>query len=245
MDKKQTQYASAAPSLTDLLNLPSKTEPVKAQKPLTGLKAPVMGLAPARKPTMALKLVKRTSTVAELDHEQAKAPKVEEFNENIVEPKVAVEKVVIETVVNETLAKPIVVAETVKKPLIVETVLVAKPVSKPAKPAVNPAIVRQGGGKVWQDQSLMDWDPNHFLLFVGNLGPEVSEQLLQQTFSNPFPSVSRVRIVKDKKTDKSKGYGFVAFADGKEFLKALKEMQGRWIGNRQVQIKKSDFNKKS
>ena len=118
-------------------------------------------------------------------------------------------------------------------------------VTKPAKkPPVNPAIVRQGGGKVWEDQSMSEWDPNHFLLFVGNLGPEVNEQLLQQTFSNPYPSVARVRIIKDKKSDKSKGYGFVAFADGREFLRALKEMQGRWIGNRQCQVKKSDFNKK-
>lgn len=122
--------------------------------------------------------------------------------------------------------------------------LAAQQRAKTSHLPANPAVIRQGGGKVWEDKSMLDWDPSHFLLFVGNLGPEVSEQLLHQTFSNPYPSVSRVRIVKDKKSDKSKGYGFVAFADGKEFLRALKEMQGRWIGNRQCQIKKSDFNKK-
>ena len=236
MDKKQTQYASEAPSLTDLLNLPSTDEQKKPQKLVTGLKAPVMGLAPAKKPATALKLVKRSATAAELDaKEETKNAKVDEVSKAVEElPKSIQEKPKTqEPVKPEFKPEAKAVTKTEKKPFM-----------GPKKPEVNPAIVRQGGGKTWQDPSLMEWDPNHFLLFVGNLGPEVNEQLLQQTFSNPYPSVSRVRIVKDKKTDKSKGYGFVAFADGKEFLRALKEMQGRWIGNRQCQIKKSDFNKK-
>jgi hypothetical protein len=235
MDKKQSQYASEAPSLTDLLNLPSKEEQKKpAQKFVTGLKAPVMGLAAAKKPATALKLVKRSATTAELDTKDTKSAKVE----LAIDTKSRAADTV-QTAISETL--PI---QKVQEP--VKTISAPKPTKteKHKKPAVNPAIVRQGGGKVWQDASLVDWDSSHFLLFVGNLGPEVNEQLLQQTFGNPYPSVSRVRIVKDKKSDKSKGYGFVAFADGREFLKALKEMQGRWIGNRQCQIKKSDFNKK-
>lgn len=84
------------------------------------------------------------------------------------------------------------------------------------------------------------FDPSHWRLFVGNLGPEVTESLLLTTFQNIYPSTSRVLIVNDWKTQKSKGYGFVAFAEGKEFLRALKEMQGKWIGNRQCIIKKSE-----
>ena len=81
----------------------------------------------------------------------------------------------------------------------------------------------------------------HFRLFVGNLGPEVTDALFASTFTNSYPSVSKTRIIRDKKSNKSKGYGFVAFRDGKEYLKALKEMQGRWIGNRPCQVKKSDW----
>lgn len=91
------------------------------------------------------------------------------------------------------------------------------------------------------------FDPSHWRLFVGNLGPEVSDSILLSSFQNPYPSTSKALIVRDWKTQKSKGYGFVAFKDGKEFLRALKEMQGKWIGNRQAIIKKSEhqptFNK--
>ncbi len=82
-----------------------------------------------------------------------------------------------------------------------------------------------------------DFDPAHWRLFVGNLGPEVTDALLLSTFQNPFPSCSKALIVRDWKTRKPKGYAFVAFADGKEFLRALKEMQGKWIGTRQCIIK--------
>ena len=84
------------------------------------------------------------------------------------------------------------------------------------------------------------FDPNHWRLFVGNLGPEVSDSILLSSFQNAYPSTSKALIVRDWKSQKSKGYGFVAFAEGKEFLRALKEMQGKWIGNRQAIIKKSD-----
>lgn len=38
---------------------------------------------------------------------------------------------------------------------------------------------------------------------------------------------------------KSKGYGFVAFADPEDFLKAWKEMDGKYVGSRPIRIKKA------
>jgi hypothetical protein len=108
-------------------------------------------------------------------------------------------------------------------------------------PMAAPKFVRSAGGEVWEDATLSDWDPSHYRLFVGNLGPEVSESVLQNAFSSSYPSVSRVKIIKDKHSGKTRGYGFVAFAVGRDYLKALKEMPGHWIGNRQCIIKKSDW----
>jgi RNA recognition motif-containing protein len=48
-------------------------------------------------------------------------------------------------------------------------------------------------------------------------------------------------VVRDKRTGKTRGYGFVSFAQPKDFLNALKEMNGKYVGNRPVKIMKSNW----
>ncbi|KAL9125224.1 MAG: hypothetical protein Q9217_005542, partial [Psora testacea] len=86
-------------------------------------------------------------------------------------------------------------------------------------------VIRSGGGQTWQDPSLLDWDPAHFRLFVGNLAGEVTDESLFKAFSK-YPSVQKARVVRDKRTTKSKGYGFVSFVDGEEYFQAARDMQG-------------------
>lgn len=50
-----------------------------------------------------------------------------------------------------------------------------------------------------------------------------------------------MQVVRDKRTSKSKGFGFVSFSDSKDYAKALKEMNGKYIGNRPVKLKKSSW----
>jgi RNA recognition motif. (a.k.a. RRM, RBD, or RNP domain) len=99
-------------------------------------------------------------------------------------------------------------------------------------------VVRSGGGKTWQDQSLLEWDPSHPRLFIGNLAGEVTDDSLLKAFSR-YPSVQRARVVRDKRTSKSKGYGFVSFASSDDYFQAAKEMQGKYIGSHPVLIKRS------
>ncbi|KAL8933088.1 MAG: hypothetical protein Q9211_005972, partial [Gyalolechia sp. 1 TL-2023] len=65
-------------------------------------------------------------------------------------------------------------------------------------------VIRSGGGQTWQDPSLLEWDPAHFRLFVGNLAGEVTDESLLKAFAK-FPSVQKARVVRDKRTTKSKG----------------------------------------
>ena len=102
-----------------------------------------------------------------------------------------------------------------------------------------PTVVRQGGGQTWQDSTLLEWDPSHFRLFVGNLAGEVTDDSLLKAFSK-YPSVKKARVVRDKRTTKSKGYGFVAFGDGDEYFRAAREMQGKYIGSHPVLLKRSN-----
>ena len=99
-------------------------------------------------------------------------------------------------------------------------------------------VVRSGGGQTWQDSSLLEWDPAHFRLFVGNLAGEVTDDSLLKAFSR-YVSVQKARVIRDKRTTKSKGYGFVSFSDGDDYFQAAKEMQGKYIGSHPVLIKRS------
>ena len=99
-------------------------------------------------------------------------------------------------------------------------------------------VVRSGGGQTWQDPSLLEWDPAHFRIFVGNLAGEVTDESLLKAFAK-FPSVQKARVVRDKRTTKSKGFGFVSFSDGEEYFQAARDMQGKYIGSHPVLIKRS------
>ncbi|KAG9238681.1 hypothetical protein BJ875DRAFT_480181 [Amylocarpus encephaloides] len=99
-------------------------------------------------------------------------------------------------------------------------------------------VVRSGGGSTWTDSSLLEWDPAHFRLFVGNLAGEVTDESLYKAFAR-WPSIEKARVIRDKRTTKSKGYGFVSFSDGEEFFSAAREMQGKYIGSHPVLLRRS------
>lgn len=103
-----------------------------------------------------------------------------------------------------------------------------------------PTVVRQGGGQTWSDPSLLEWNPSHHRLFVGNLAGEVTDDSLLKAFSK-YMSVQKARVVRDKRTTKSKGYGFVAFSDSDDYFRAYREMQGKYIGSHPVLLKRSNI----
>lgn len=64
-----------------------------------------------------------------------------------------------------------------------------------------------------------------FSIFVGDLGLEVDDLELYKTFASRFPSVRIAKVVLDA-SGRSKGFGFIRFADEYEQQQALIQMQG-------------------
>lgn len=119
----------------------------------------------------------------------------------------------------------------------------AEPSSKPVDPnPQNPekkkTVVRSGGGQKWTDDTLVEWDPAHLRLFVGNLAGETTDESLFKAFSR-WKSLQKARVIRDKVTSKSKGFGFVSFSDPDEFFSAAKEMNGKYIQSHPVVVRKS------
>lgn len=99
-------------------------------------------------------------------------------------------------------------------------------------------VARAGGGQKWTDDTLLEWDPSHLRLFVGNLAGETTDESLFKAFSR-WKSLQKARVIRDKVTSKSKGFGFVSFSDPDEFFAAAKEMNGKYIQSHPVVVRKS------
>ena len=65
-----------------------------------------------------------------------------------------------------------------------------------------------------------------FRIFVGDLGNDVNDDTLTRSFSR-FPSFLKAKVVRDRYSKKTKGYGFVSFKDPKDFMNAMREMNGQ------------------
>ncbi len=72
-------------------------------------------------------------------------------------------------------------------------------------------------------------------LYVGNLPSSATEQTLRETFSQ-CGTVDSVTMVTDRDTGQSKGFGFVEMSSGSEAQKAIQELNGSTLEDRQIKV---------
>ncbi|KAG9457308.1 hypothetical protein H6P81_001816 [Aristolochia fimbriata] len=73
----------------------------------------------------------------------------------------------------------------------------------------------------------------HFNVFVGDLSPEVTDASLFQCFA-VYSSCSDARVMWDQKTGRSRGFGFVSFRNQQDAQGAINDLNGKWLGSRQI-----------
>lgn len=83
-----------------------------------------------------------------------------------------------------------------------------------------------GAGQRKQDDSA------DYTVFVGDLAADVSDVMLQDAFRTHYSSVKGAKVITDHVTGRSKGYGFVRFADEGEQQRAMTEMNGVVLSTR-------------
>ncbi|XP_001096319.1 RNA-binding protein 42 isoform X3 [Macaca nemestrina] len=109
---------------------------------------------------------------------------------------------------------------------------------KKGKPEKLKRCIRTAAGSSWEDPSLLEWDADDFRIFCGDLGNEVNDDILARAFSR-FPSFLKAKVIRDKRTGKTKGYGFVSFKDPSDYVRAMREMNGKYVGSRPIKLRKS------
>ena len=54
----------------------------------------------------------------------------------------------------------------------------------------------------------------------------MTDEVLARIFGR-YPSFQKAKVVRDHRSSKSKGFGFVSFKDPADFTRAMKEMNGK------------------
>ncbi|MCJ7692668.1 MAG: RNA-binding protein, partial [Sedimentisphaerales bacterium] len=72
-------------------------------------------------------------------------------------------------------------------------------------------------------------------IYVGNLVFDVSEDDLKEAFE-PFGEITEVRLIMDKFSGKSKGFGFIEMPSKEEAEKAIEEMNGKEFKGRALNV---------
>ncbi len=84
-------------------------------------------------------------------------------------------------------------------------------------------------------------------IYVGNLDFKVNENDLQELFDE-YGTVSSAKIISDKFSGRSKGFGFVTMDNDDEAKKAISELNGTVYSNRDLVVneakpKRTDSNR--
>jgi len=72
-------------------------------------------------------------------------------------------------------------------------------------------------------------------LYVGNLSYTVTDESLGELFTS-YGEVAEAKVISDKFSGRSKGFGFVTMADEKAAEKAIAEMNGKEVDGRAIVV---------
>lgn len=74
-----------------------------------------------------------------------------------------------------------------------------------------------------------------FKVYAGNLSFNTTQDSLEQAFSE-FGQVTFVKLITDRETGRSKGFGFISFADKASADAAVEGLNGQDLDGRQIRV---------
>ncbi|KAG2198908.1 uncharacterized protein EV154DRAFT_510674 [Mucor mucedo] len=112
--------------------------------------------------------------------------------------------------------------------------------------AADSAIQELNGCKVLDYEIKVNWAqqgqqltkeeaPSHFQIFIGDLAPEITDDLLSQAFG-VFGTMVNAHVMRDTMSGNSRGFGFVAFREKADADQAIASMNGEMVGSRNIRV---------
>lgn len=72
-------------------------------------------------------------------------------------------------------------------------------------------------------------------IYVGNLSYQMTEDELKDTFT-PYGEVKSAKIIIDRYSNRSKGFGFIEMDNNEEATKAIEELNNKEIAGRSLRV---------
>ena len=72
-------------------------------------------------------------------------------------------------------------------------------------------------------------------IYVGNLSHEATEETIKRAFES-FGEVTSARVIKDKYTGQSRGFGFVEMLEQSQAQEAIKSLNGKELLGKQMSV---------
>ena len=76
-------------------------------------------------------------------------------------------------------------------------------------------------------------------IFVGGLSWGSDEETLREAFGR-FGEMDDVRVITDRETGRSRGFGFITFSDDANAAKAVSEMDGSNLDGRTIRVNEAE-----
>jgi RNA recognition motif-containing protein len=80
-------------------------------------------------------------------------------------------------------------------------------------------------------------------IYIGNISYSLSEEDIRKIFE-VIGNVSAIKLIRDKRTGKSKGYCFIEMPDKKEAMEAINTLNGKEVAGRNLRVIKAHSTKK-
>lgn len=76
-------------------------------------------------------------------------------------------------------------------------------------------------------------------LFVGGLSWDTNDDGLRRAFDS-YGDVTEAKVITDRDSGRSRGFGFVTFAEASDSASALNEMNGTMLDGRTIKVDKAE-----
>lgn len=76
-------------------------------------------------------------------------------------------------------------------------------------------------------------------LYVGNLSWDVDDAQLADFFEEQVGEVEEAKVISDKFSGRSKGFGFVTMNSSEDAQKAIDELNGKELDGREIKVAKA------
>jgi len=76
-------------------------------------------------------------------------------------------------------------------------------------------------------------------IYIGNLEYSVTEEELQKVFEDKGLEVKELKLVRDKFSGRSKGFGFAEFESDEHVQKAIETLDGQELKSRKIKVSRA------